>query len=293
MSDTDSLFTKLKNKVTYRVKTAVDELINDPEANAYAKEHAVEALSTDTPATAADTSKSGLSGLLSKGKDALPADPEEKKGFSISRIFTQVWNYILMIINAIWYPILVIVLSMVVANEAIMYAAPIRFVFYFVVLILCTLSSIPTGILSFYYLCKAGYGYYVNQMSDGPKQRIMPPIFTLLPLFMNRERPWYARFFLYPFTYPKTPKKLDLLKEVMDTYYQTLNDAFPFAKKLSEQGGQEQFKEQYEEAKTYLDELHELSAVSFPESTTLPPVLEGSGAERAAKAVKAVQMALV
>jgi len=292
MSNTDSLFTKLKNKVTYRVKTAVDELVNDPEANAYAKEHAVEALSTDTPATATDTSKSGLSGLLSKGKDALPADnPEDKKEFSISRIFTQVWNYILIIINAIWYPVLVIILSMVIANESIMYAAPIRFVFYVAVIVICTLSTVPTGILSFYYLCKAGYGYYLNNITDGPKQRILPPIFALLPLFMNRERPWYARFFLYPFTYPKTPKKLDVLKEVMDTYYQTLNDAFPFAKKLSEQGGQ--FKEEYDKAKKYLDELHELSAVSFPESTTLPPVIQEKNAETAAKAVKAVQMALV
>ena len=134
-------------------------------------------------------------------------------------------------------------------------------------------------------------------MSDGPKQRIMPPIFTILPLFMNRERPWYGRFFLYPFTYPKTPKKLEILKEIMDTYYQTLNDAFPFAKTLSEQGGQEDFKEKYDKAKQYLDELHELSAVSFPESSTdtLPPVLQASqeNAETAAKAVKAVQMALV
>ena len=112
-------------------------------------------------------------------------------------------------------------------------------------------------------------------MTDGPKQRIMPTIFAILPILMNRERPWYTRYILYPFTYPKTSNKIGILKEIMDAHFQTLQDSFPFAQKVFELGGQEEFKEKFEKAKEYLDTMHDVSMAVFPSQSdsTLPPVI--------------------
>ena len=259
----DSLVTKLKNKITYRVKTAVDDLVNDPEANAYAKKQAdkVESLDTNIPTTAAE--------LKAKAEEAKAAAPADK--FSAKRIFNQVWDYIVMVFEAIRYPLLVLILAMLVANEMIMYSAPIRAIFFAFVIIACSIATFPAGILTMYYLSKGGYSYYVNNMSDGPKQRIMPTIFAILPILMNKERPWYTRYLLYPFTYPKVPKKVGILKEIMDEHFQALQDSFPFAKKVIDQGGMEEFKDQFDKAKEYLDTMHDVSMAVFPSQTEPSP----------------------
>uniref|UniRef100_A0A6C0KSD9 Uncharacterized protein n=1 Tax=viral metagenome TaxID=1070528 RepID=A0A6C0KSD9_9ZZZZ len=270
----DSLVTKLKNKITYRVKTAVEDLVNDPDANAYAKEQAekkdkVEPLDTDIPTTAAELKDAAKA----KADEANGAIPRDK--FSAKRTFNQVWDYIVMIFEAIRYPLLVLILAMLIANEMIMYSAPIRAIFFAFIIIICSIATFPAGILTIYYLCKGGYSYYVNNMSDGPKQRIMPTIFAILPILMNKERPWYTRYLLYPFTYPKVPKKVGILKEIMDEHFQTLQNSFPFAKKVIEQGGMEEFKEQFDKAKEYLDTMHDVSMVVFPsqaEQTAEPPL---------------------
>jgi len=278
----DSLVTKLKNKITYRVKTAVDDLVNDPEANAYAKEQAekVEALSTNIPTTAAE--------LKAKADEAKASAPADK--FSAKRMFNQIWDYIVMIFEAVRYPLLVLILAMLVTNEMIMYSAPIRVIFFVFIIIICSYATFPAGILTIYYLCKGGYSYYVNNMSDGPKQRIMPTIFAILPILMNKERPWYTRYLLYPFTYPKTPKKVGILKQIMDEHFQTLQDSFPFAKKIIDQGGMEEFKEQFDKAKEYLDTMHDVSMAVFPsqgeqspENPSLPPTVAEVMAKRAAE----------
>jgi hypothetical protein len=282
----DSLVTKLKNKITYRVKTAVDDLVNDPEANAYAKEQAekgdkVEPLDTDIPTTAAELKEAAKA----KAEEAKGAIPREK--FSAKRILNQVWDYIVMVFEKIRYPLLVLILAMLVANEMIMYSAPIRAIFFAFVIIACSMVTFPAGILTIYYLCKGGYSYYVNNMSDGPKQRIMPTIFAILPILMNKERPWYTRYLLYPFTYPKVPKKVGILKEIMDEHFQTLQDSFPFAKKLIDQGGVEEFKEKFDKAKEYLDTMHDVSMAVFPsqpeqspENPPLPPTVAEVMAKR-------------
>lgn len=275
----DSLVTKLKNKITYRVKTAVQDLVDDPEANAYAKEQAekadkVEPLSTNIPTTAAELKQAAAE----KSASAVPRDK-----FSISRIFNQIWEYIVKIYDVVSYPLLVIILAMLVSNEMIMYSAPIRAIFFIFIIIICYSFSFPAGMLTTFYLCKGGYSYYVNNMSDGPKQRIMPTIFAILPILMNKERPWYTRYLLYPFTYPKTPKKIGILKEIMDAHFQTLQDSFPFAKKLLDMGDQGDFKEKFDKAKEYLDTMHDVSEVVFPSqsNSTLPDVIKPLNAEKA------------
>jgi hypothetical protein len=276
----DSLVTKLKNKITYRVKTAVDDLVNDPAANAYAKEQAekaekVEPLDTNIPTTAGEL-KGEAAAKAAALKNAIPRDK-----FSMKRIFNQIWDYIVMIFVKVRYPLLVLILAMMVTNEMIMYSAPIRIIFFVFVIIICSYVTFPAGILSVYYLCKGGYSYYINNISDGPKQRIMPTIFAILPILMNQERPWYSRFFLYPFIYPKTAKKVGILKEIMDEYFQTLQDSFPFAKKVIDQGGMEEFKEQFDKAKEYLDTMHDVSMAVFPTETdsTLPDVIKPNNAK--------------
>lgn len=269
----DSLVTKLKNKITYRVKTAVQDLVDDPEANAYAKEQAekadkVEPLDTDIPTTAGDL-KGDAAAKAAELKNAIPRDK-----FSMKRIFNQIWEYIKYIYDIAMYPLLVIILAMLVSNEMIMYAAPIRAIFFIFVIILCIKFSFPAGVLTTYYLGKAGYSYYINNLSDGPKQRIMPRVFAILPILMNKERPWYTRYLLYPFTYPKTEKKAGYLKEIMDTYLQSLKDSFPFAEKILKEGSVEGFQEKFDKVKEYLDTMHDLSEVVFPQETDETPANE-------------------
>jgi hypothetical protein len=159
-----------------------------------------------------------------KPADSFDSPPtEDPDNVSFSRILDKVWYYIQKFI----YPLLCVLMASFIANEMIMYAPIIRFTFFTFFLLIC-LSS--TGILSsmcVYYLLKLLYGVYVNKMTDRPKIKLLPTVYSMLPLIVNRPLLPIAALFLYPFTYPKTQVDEKALLETMVLYQKDLDRSYP------------------------------------------------------------------
>jgi hypothetical protein len=159
-----------------------------------------------------------------KPADSFDSPPtEDPDNVSFSRILDKVWYYIQKFV----YPLLCVLMASFIANEMIMYAPIIRFAFFTFFLLVC-LSS--TGILSsmcVYYLLKLLYGIYVNKMTDRPKIKLLPTVYSMLPLIVNRPLLPIAALFLYPFTYPKTQVDEKALLETMVLYQKDLDRSYP------------------------------------------------------------------
>jgi hypothetical protein len=178
--------------------------------------------------------------------DSPPAEPEDPDSFSFSRILDMVWYYIKKFI----YPLLCVLMASFIANEMIMYAPIIRFAFFTFFLLVC-LSS--TGILSSmcaYYLLKLLYGIYVNKMTDRPKIKLLPTVYSMLPLMVDRPLLPIAALFLYPFTYPKTQVDEKALLETMALYQKDLDRSYPAV-------SADVMPDKVEKAKEYLKHMHD------------------------------------
>ena len=208
-----------------------------------------------------------------------------------------IFNKIIEIIQQLIYPLLILYLASLVSNEMIVYPAPIRFLFFMFVLILCSVFSPATVILVFYYLMKAGYSYYRNELEDrdGGKTgiRIYPRIFALLPITTTPGASLLRRFFKYPFYYPKTEqdrKELERTdgkgeKSIMDEYMEVLKESFPYGETVK---GSEPFAERYEKIEKNIKRMHAVQAVPAvpmvpvipsPSASTyrLPPTIGSKG----------------
>ena len=178
--------------------------------------------------------------------DSPPAEPEDPDSFSFSRILDKIWYYIQKFV----YPLLCVVMASFIANEMIMYAPIIRFAFFVFFLLVC-LSS--TGILSSmcaYYLLKFLYGVYVNKMTDRPKIKLLPTVYSMLPLIVDRPLLPIAALFLYPFTYPKTQVDEKALLETMVLYQKDLDRSYPAV-------SNDVMPDKVEKAKEYLKHMHD------------------------------------
>ena len=209
----ESLVSNLKNKVKYNLHQAV----NDPDANEFA---------ANQPAPPPVTEKVESDDYF---EISTTDDPNT---FNASRLLRKIGNQIINIIKKGFYPCIVIILSMYVANELIMYAYPIRLIFFIVTFWICYHFMPFLILLLGYYLCKLGYGYYLNQLSDGPKTKIMPTIFALLPLTTDTPVSSLGAFFMYPFTYPKNDKDAKKLPNIMNNYMESLKKAFTYFDKV-------------------------------------------------------------
>ena len=207
-----------------------------------------------------------------------------------------IFNKIIEIIQQLFYPLLILYLASLVSNEMIVYPAPIRFLFFFFVLTLCSAFSPATVILVFYYLVKAGYSYYRNHLEDRDGDtteiRIYPRIFALLPITTTPGESLLGRFFKYPFHYPKTEKerkelertdgKVDGKGSIMDEYMEVLKESFPYGETVK---GSEPFAERYEKIEKNIKRLHQAPAVPVvpvvPSPTTSadnrPPTIGSKG----------------
>ena len=209
----DSLWSNLKNKVAYKMHTAA----TDPNANKFAAERAKKRkeeqekkknLTTDpNPNTTDDTNE----------------DPNQ---FSARRLAKKVGNQTLDILKKAFFPFIAIMLAMIVANEAIVYSVPIRIIFFIFTFLVCFYVKPLCILLGIFYILKGGYSYYVNNMTDRPKQEIMPTIYALLPITTYKPMSSLGAFFLYPFTYPKTDEATIQLPETMRTYWDDLEGSF-------------------------------------------------------------------
>jgi hypothetical protein len=209
MSFINTLATNLKNKVTYQVYNAV----TDNSANQFAQEQkqqrVVESPSDKPP------------------KPTTPTDSNPDT-FSGSRLIGKIGDQFVSITKKGFVPFIALILSMYVVNEMIMYSVPIRIVFFVFVFLICVIFTPFLFVLGMYYLGKAGYSYYLNKLSGGPKTKIMPTIFALLPLTTNIPTSSLGAFFMYPFTYPKTTKDAEQLPIIMNNYMESLKSSFRY-----------------------------------------------------------------
>ena len=239
---TSSLFSNLINKLKYNLHKAV----YDPNANKFIEEQAKKKKdSTDNITT--DTNTDG----------EISSDPNK---FSAKRLAKKVGSQTLDILKKVFFPFVALMLAMIIANELIVYAVPIRIVFFIFTLALCTYSGVASILLSLYYILKGGYSYYINHMTDGPKKDIMPTIFALLPITTYKPLSSFAAFFLYPFTYPKTENGVLKLPNIMQQYWQALVESFKNFDKIK---NLEPFNKDIKNIQYNLSHLHNLSDSSI------------------------------
>jgi hypothetical protein len=210
----ESLLTNLKNKVTYNLHQAV----NDPDANEFA---------SNQPESSSHVPEKEIEDDYFK----LPTT-DDPNTFDINRLIIKIGNRMIRMIRKGFYPLLVIILSMYVTNEMIMYAWQIRLIFFIATFFICYYFMPFLIILIGYYICKSGYQYYLNQLSDGPKVKIMPTIFALLPLTTDMPVSSLGSFFAYPFTYPKNDKDAKKLPIIMNNYAESLKKSFAYFDKI-------------------------------------------------------------
>ena len=213
-SDMSSLLTNLKNKVTYNLHQAV----NDPDANEFASNQ------PESPPPVTEKVENDDYFEISTTDDP--------NTFNGNRLLRKIGNQTIRMIKKGFFPVMALILSMYVTNELIVYSAPIRLIFFIVTFLICYLFTPFSIILAGYYLCKSGYGYYLNNLSDGPKTKIMPTIFALLPLTTDIPVSSLGAFFMYPFTYPKNDKDAKKLPIIMNNYMESLKKSFAYFDKI-------------------------------------------------------------
>lgn len=222
----DTILDKLKNKVTYRVKKSIDDAVHDPEADAYAKKKKAEKEQEEE-----DKEKENETEDTFKAKQTKPKEPTDQSTWGkVKRIMNKVLGRLSNIFFNIILPLL---MASLVANESIMYPVPVRVAFFIFTLVLCVTSAAALGIMTMFYMGKAFYHYYVNVMEKrSVYQRIIPTIFSLLPITRYQPTTNIGSFFIYPFRYPKTDKDERDLVAIMDEYLETLKGTFTYLDQL-------------------------------------------------------------
>jgi hypothetical protein len=227
----------LKNRVQFELRNA----INNPEAN-----------------QAAEEAKRKEEEVKKKEEEAKAQEQkttdEDKDKFSIRRLFGKIGNYSLNILRILFVPFVALILSMFVANECIMYRPPVRILFFLFTFLICYFLRLYMVLLVFYYIVKAGYSFYINNMTDGPKRHIMPSIFAMLPITTYEPTSSLGYFFLYPFRYPKSIKGEELLSELRTDYWNQLEESFPGLKSVM---NMPIIAKGIQQAKDFLDHLHD------------------------------------
>ena len=259
-------FTKIKNKVAY----TIENLINDPAANAFAqeKEKEKEKEKEDTKQSKESPQTQGFESPITEDSTT---DSNENKSpedetiiFRMIRIFKNTGNSILD--HAITYGsiLLGIIFAMIVANEMIVYAAPVRVIFFIFVIALCAMYTPVNLVLGLLYLYKFVYSKYTEsyiEEKDRPKIPIFPKIYALLPVTTFKPESSVLKFLLYLFTYPKSYEESKSLIQQMESYKEMLIESFPYYKTLQSNST---FKPLIEQMDGYLTNMH-ISAETIEE----------------------------
>lgn len=257
-----SFFTKLKNKARYQM----EKWVNDPEANAFVSRMSQVDAKEAEATNATEKEKEPI-------KEAMEDAPvEETSNSPVVRVLQKMLYYAKWFFSIAFFPIIALFLSSLVANEMIIYPAPIRLIFFIFTLVLCFLSRILLVIIGMFYLGKWAFHYYVNNMTDGPKRLIAPSLFAFLPLTTRTSSNPFFNALLKPFQYGEqwSVKDGEELKTRMEMYQTSLTDAFPYIETLQTT---EPFQSQLKKITTSFEELHR----------AFQPVLQGKEQEEQKK----------
>jgi len=240
----NSIWTNLKNKVVYHTQKAV----TDPAANEYAEKQ-----------------QKQVEEKKQKEEEQKKIEATEKEGdlnkFSATRLAKKVGNQTLNILRWVISPFLGIVIGMFVANEMMMYSAPIRLIFFLFIFVLCTFLPFVAIILTIFYILKGGYSYYINNMTNGPKRVIMPYIYAILPLTTRKPSSLFLSTLMFPFTYPKqgaSTEALQYLENIPASYFTNLVESFKAFPKVS---SKDPFPKRIEEIRNSLSLVNKLPSV--------------------------------
>jgi hypothetical protein len=127
-------------------------------------------------------------------------------------------------------PFLGFIVAMIIANEAIVYPAPIRTAFFVFFGFMGFYSTpITIGVFIFYFI-KWLYEKYLHICTtDRTEEKIMPTIFAILPLFEYTGQGFFGKFFHYP----RSAKQFMELKRLMDLHQVRLKESFPYIEVVS------------------------------------------------------------
>ncbi len=200
-----SFFSNLKNKIVYKANKAVYE----PEANNYAKDKNKDVKEEK------------------KKEEEKEDDTTDPNKLNIRRIIKNTGKKFSLTLSSLFPFFLALMMSMVVTNELITYSVPIRIILFIVVFGICLFVPIYSIILIVIYALKAMYKLYYNTtIKEEDKQPLLPPIFALLPIKLTHPETKLGRFFMYPFTYPKSEISAEKLPQIMARYEKELQSSF-------------------------------------------------------------------
>ena len=232
VADSDkSFFTNLKDKIAYKIQS----IAYDPKADEYAqkkeekkaeekaklaekKEDKGEKDSDDTTDKELDPNAQAAAAYDS-AKDSV-------SGINFRRIASTTYGEFMRTVKKYIWPFIAVMLAMIVANEMIVYSVPIRIIFFIFTIWMVLTNNLTSTLLPIFYILKGAYSYFTNNMTDGPKQRIMPTIYALLPITTYNPTSKLGSFLLYPFTYPKTESGAIELPEITKDYWKKLVESF-------------------------------------------------------------------
>jgi len=258
--------TKLKNKITY----SVNNLVDDPDANAYAASQAQQA-----PPQNQDTT----------------TDPDDDPSkFSIIRFFKKLGKKLVEHSQNYASIVLSVLFASIIANEMIVYSVPIRVIFFIFVIIVCITFTPAFMVLAIYYgykLLYSSYVYYYVEKNKQPTIPIFPTIYALLPVTTYKPSAPLLKFLLYLFTYPKTEEDLTHLENKMKEYDELLDKSFLYFKTLE---SDEVFVPLITKMKSSLKHMHDKPK---EDATPAPPASPASTASLAPSAPSAPVEALV
>jgi hypothetical protein len=229
VADTDkSFFTNLKNKITYKLQSVA----YDPKADEYAQKKEEKSAEEKVKKTAEIGEKDvddTTDKELTPNEQAAQAYENAKgavSGLNFRRLASTTYGEFMRTIKKYIWPFIALMLAMIVANEMIVYSFPIRIIFFIFTIWMVLTNNLVSTLLPIFYILKGAYSYFTNNMTDGPKQRIMPTIYALLPITTYKPTSKLGSFLLYPFTYPKTEGGTIELPEITKDYWKKLVDSF-------------------------------------------------------------------
>jgi flagellar biosynthesis GTPase FlhF len=267
----DSFLTKLKNKVAYQIHSVVD----DPEAKEYAEKKKQEKEKEKEKQEKEKEKEKQEKEKKQEREKQEPSQETQKEPFQegtppsdsvVVRIFEMMIWYTKEAIRAAFYPVLTLLMASLISNEMIVYPSPIRLGFFLFTLFVCMMIKPVIFLLGFYFLCKKGYDYYINELmwQEGmPKEIIMTTLFAFLPLTTNESEGRIKNFFMKPFQYGGqfSQKDGEELAKRMEMYEEDLREAFPYLEKIK---NKEPFAPRLEKITTQLKTLHDF--VVLPDS---------------------------
>ena len=212
MSDANqnsSLLTNITNKIKYKLFKAT----YDPDANKYAEEQQQQEQQEQ------QQTKQEINKKTDQNSTDGTIDPNK---FSVTRLAkrtaSQTFKWLLFGL----VPFLAFTMASIVTNELIVYSVPIRIIFFIFVATICLIIPPVSVGLGIFYVFKGGYSYYVNHMTNNPRE-IMPTIYNLLPISVSKT---YDISVFNPFSYPKSIESAEQLPKTMKKYMEDLQASF-------------------------------------------------------------------